>query len=107
MPAWILNHFVHPGFAWSWAAAALVAAPIIIHLINRLRYRRVRFAAMEFLLTSEKRNKRRILLEQLLLLAARVVLVLLAILLIGRFTADAGLLNLFQEAAGSSCHPAG
>lgn len=98
LPDWFLNHFVHPGYAWSWAAAALVAAPIIIHLINRLRYRRVRFAAMEFLLASEKRNKRRILLEQLLLLASRVALVLLAILLIGRFTADAGLLNLFQEA---------
>ncbi len=98
MPDWFANHFVHPGFAWSLTAAALVAAPIIIHLLNRLRYRRVRFAAMEFLLASEKRNKRRILLEQLLLLAARVAIILLAILLIGRFTADAGMLNLFQEA---------
>ena len=98
MPDWILNHFLNPGFAWSWAAAALIAAPIIIHLLNRLRYRRVRFAAMEFLLNSEERNKRRILIEQLLLLAARVALVLLAILLIGRFTADAGMLDLFQEA---------
>ncbi|MCA9054932.1 MAG: BatA domain-containing protein [Planctomycetaceae bacterium] len=98
MPTWFLNHFIHPGFAWSWAAAALIAAPIIIHLLNRLRYRRVRFAAMEFLLASEKRNKRRILIEQLLLLAMRVALVLLAILLIGRFTADAGMLDLFQEA---------
>lgn len=98
MPDWFANHFVHPGYAWSWAAAALIAAPIIIHLLNRLRYRRVRFAAMEFLLASEKRNKRRILIEQLLLLAARVALVLLAILLIGRFTADASVLDLFQEA---------
>jgi hypothetical protein len=98
VPDWFANHFVHPGYAWSWTAAALVAAPIIIHLLNRLRYRRVPFAAMEFLLASEKRNKRRILLEQLLLLAARVALVLLAILLIGRFTADAGVLDLFQEA---------
>lgn len=98
MPDWIANHFVHPGYAWSWAAAAILAAPIIIHLLNRLRYRRVRFAAMEFLLASEKRNKRRILLEQLLLLASRIAIILLAILLIGRFTADAGLLDLFQEA---------
>ena len=98
MPDWIANHFVHPGYAWSWTAAALIAAPIIIHLLNRLRYRRVRFAAMEFLLASEKRNKRRILIEQLLLLAARLALILLAILLIGRFTADADVLNLFQEA---------
>ncbi|MFV0445617.1 MAG: BatA domain-containing protein [Planctomycetaceae bacterium] len=98
MPDWILNHFVNPGYAWSWAAAALVAAPIIIHLLNRLRYRRVRFAAMEFLLASEKRNKRRILIEQLLLLASRIALVLLAIMLIGRFTAAGGVLDLFQSA---------
>jgi hypothetical protein len=98
VPDWIANHFVHPGYAWSWTAAALLAAPILIHLLNRLRYRRVRFAAMEFLLASEKRNKRRILIEQLLLLAARIAVILLAILLIGRFTAQAGLLNLFQEA---------
>ncbi|MEZ6066371.1 MAG: BatA domain-containing protein [Planctomycetaceae bacterium] len=98
MPAWFANHFVHPGYAWSLAAAALVAAPIIIHLLNRLRYKRVRFAAMEFLLVSQKRNQRRILLEQLLLLLARIGIVLLIILLIGRFTTDASVLNLFQDA---------
>lgn len=98
MPDWFANHFLHPGYAWSWAAAALVAAPIIIHIINRLRYRRVRFAAMEFLLASRKQNRRRVLIEQLLLLLLRIGLVLLVILLIGRFTADATVLNLFQEA---------
>ena len=28
----------------------LILSPIIIHLINRIRYKRVRWAAMEFLL---------------------------------------------------------
>ncbi len=98
MPNWFLNHFAHPGYAWSWAAAALVAAPIIIHLINRLRYRRVKFAAMEFLLASEQKNRRRILIEQLLLLLARILLILLVISLISRFTSDSNMLNLFQEA---------
>jgi len=46
--------------------AALISAPIIIHLLNRLRFRKVRFAAMEFLLQSQKQNKRRVLFEQLL-----------------------------------------
>jgi hypothetical protein len=64
---------------------ALVSAPIIIHLINRLRYKRVRWAAIEFLLKSQKRNRRRLILEQLLLLAMRCLLVALAGLLLARF----------------------
>ena len=40
------------------AGAALVSAPIIIHLINRMRFKRIRWAAMEFLLKSQKRNRR-------------------------------------------------
>jgi aerotolerance regulator-like protein len=64
---------------------ALVSSPIIIHLINRMRFRRVRWAAMEFLLKSQKRNRRRLIIEQLILLALRILLVLLAGLLLARF----------------------
>src|SRR5438067_3860162 len=64
---------------------ALISSPIIIHLINRMRYRRVRWAAMEFLLKSQKRNRRRLIIEQLILLALRILLVLLAGLLLARF----------------------
>src|SRR5438046_183020 len=71
------------------AGAALVSSPIIIHLINRMRYRRVRWAAMEFLLKSAKRNRRRLIIEQLILLALRILLVLLAGLLLARFLSDA------------------
>src|SRR5438874_1756332 len=67
------------------AGAALVSAPIIIHLINRLRFRRVRWAAMEFLLKSQKRNRRRLIIEQLILLALRCALVLLVVLLAARY----------------------
>src|SRR5205085_7913373 len=71
------------------AGAALVSSPIIIHLINRIRYRRVRWAAMEFLLKSQKRNRRRLIIEQLILLALRILLVLLIGLLLARFISDA------------------
>ncbi|HUG18577.1 MAG TPA: BatA domain-containing protein [Planctomycetaceae bacterium] len=64
--------------------AALIAAPIIIHLLNRLRFKKVRFAAMEFLLQSQKRNKRRILFEQLLLLLLRIMAVLMIAALVAR-----------------------
>src|SRR5438270_199126 len=74
-------------FANPWfmaAGGALVSAPILIHLINRMRFKRVRWAAMEFLLKSQKRNRRKLIIEQLILLALRCVLVLLAGLLLGR-----------------------
>src|SRR3989441_7460467 len=75
--------FLNPGFLA--AGAALVSLPILIHLINRMRFRRVRWAAMEFLLKSQKRNRRRLIIEQLLLLALRCALVLLAVLLVSRY----------------------
>jgi hypothetical protein len=67
------------------AGGALISSPILIHLINRLRYKRIRWAAMEFLLKSQKRNRRRLIIEQLILLLLRILLVLLAGLLIARF----------------------
>src|SRR3954465_15845526 len=75
--------FIHP---WYMAAGgALVGSPILIHLINRMRYKRIRWAAMEFLLKSQKRNRRRLIIEQLILLLLRILLVLLAALLLARF----------------------
>src|SRR5437588_4137552 len=65
--------------------AALISSPIIIHLINRMRFKRIRWAAMEFLLKSQKRNRRRLIIEQLILLALRILLVLLAAFLVARF----------------------
>src|SRR5207249_622944 len=64
---------------------ALISSPIIIHLINRMRFKRVRWAAMEFLLKSQKRNRRRLIIEQLILLALRCALVCLAGFLLARF----------------------
>src|SRR5215475_9705760 len=78
-----MEAFLHP---WYMAAgAALVSLPILIHLINRLRFKRIRWAAMEFLLKSQKRNRRRLIIEQLLLLALRCLLVLLSVLLVSRY----------------------
>jgi hypothetical protein len=78
-----MDFFLHP---WYMAAGgALVSAPILIHLINRMRFKRVRWAAMEFLLKSQKRNRRRLIIEQLILLALRCLLVLLAGFLVSRY----------------------
>lgn len=96
MSPWILQHFLNP--ALFWPGVALASLPIIIHLINRLRYKRVRFAAMEFLLVSQQKNRRRVLLEQILLLLARIALVLLILALIARLILDPKHLSLFQGA---------
>ncbi len=50
--------------------AAFAALPVLIHLINMMRHRRVKWAAMDFLLQSYKRNRNWIFLKQLLLLLA-------------------------------------
>lgn len=75
--------FTHP--LTMVAGGALVSAPILIHLINRMRFRRIKWAAMEFLLKAQKRMKRKLILEQLLLLLLRCLLVLLVGLLFARF----------------------
>src|SRR5690349_13598173 len=79
----MFESFLNPGYLI--AGAALVSLPIIIHLINRMRFKRIRWAAMEFLLKSQKKNRRRLIIEQLILLALRCLLVLLAVLLVCRY----------------------
>ncbi len=78
-----MDFFLHPWFMI--AGGLLVSSPIIIHLINRMRFKRIRWAAMEFLLKSQKRNRRRLIIEQMILLALRCLLVLLAGFLVARF----------------------
>ena len=68
--------FLHPEFLW---LAPLVAVPILIHLLNRVRYRRMRWAAMEFLLATEQRAVRRARLRQILLMILRTAVLLFAL----------------------------
>src|SRR5712671_1177865 len=78
-----MEFFAHP---WYMAAGGvLISSPILIHLINRMRFKRIRWAAMEFLLKSQKRNRRRLIIEQMILLLLRILLVLLAAFLVARF----------------------
>ena len=61
--------FLHPSLLL-WGLP-LVGLPLLIHLINAVRHRRVKWAAMEFLLESQRRYRTWILLKQLLLLLLR------------------------------------
>ena len=91
---WLSQYFLNPSFVLP--GAALVSIPIIIHLLSRLRYKKVRFAAMEFLLQSEELNRRRLIIEQLLLLFLRVLAIALIVLLLARLALDPSSMLLIQ-----------
>lgn len=65
--------------ASSFAIAGAIAAagPIIIHLLNRRRFKTVSWAAMDFLREALERNRRILHLRDILLLAVRVLAVVL------------------------------
>lgn len=60
-------------------AGGAVAVPVVIHLLNRRRFRVVEWAAMRFLLAAQRKNSRRMRIEQLLLLLVRCLIVLLVV----------------------------
>jgi len=65
-----------------WLAAG--AAPLVIHLLTRRRYREEPWAAMEFLLAAMRRASRRIRIEQLLLLFVRTMIIVLIVLAVAQ-----------------------
>jgi len=77
--AWLLFGFGFSNLAMlGWLAAA--AAPLLIHLWSRRRYREVPWAAVTFLIAAMRKHSRRIQLEQWLLLAVRTLIILLVVL---------------------------
>ena len=62
--------FDSPSAALATAIGA-AAVPVLIHLINRKRFRVVRWAAMRFVLEAERESLRRIRVQQILLLVVR------------------------------------
>lgn len=74
-------NFAAPAVLW---ALPLVLVPIIIHLLQKRRFRRVEFSAMEFLFKAVRRTRRRVLLEDILLLILRTLAISLIILALAR-----------------------
>ena len=73
--------FLSPLLMWGMLLGSI---PIIIHLLNRRRYRRVDWAPMRQLRLTIRRNRRRVQIEQWLLLLVRVALPLLLFLFLAR-----------------------
>ena len=75
--------FLHP---WLFVGGAVAASvPVIIHLLNRTRFRVIDWAAMRFIRESMRKNRRRVRLEELLLLLLRCLAIFLLALAVGRF----------------------
>ncbi len=75
VPIWALG-FANAALLYGLAAASI---PIVIHLLNRRKFREVPWAAMRFLLAAIRKNRRRIRIEQWLLLAIRTLIILLVV----------------------------
>jgi hypothetical protein len=82
--------FLNPLYLFGLFAASL---PIVIHLLNRRRIKRIRFPAVRFLLLSQKRISRTKRLRHWILLALRTFAVTVLVLLLSRpiFQTGAGL----------------
>lgn len=82
MGGWLSSWMVTP--AMMWLGLLAVSIPIIIHLLNKRRFKIVDWAAMDFLFEADKKNRRRVRLENLLLLLLRCLAMGLIGLLLAR-----------------------
>ena len=82
--------FLYPLFLFGLAAAAL---PVLIHLLNRRKLKRIQFPAVRFILLSQKRISRSYRLRHWILLALRTLAIVLLALLLANpiFQTGAGL----------------
>src|SRR4051794_6376698 len=81
-----------------WLGAA--AAPLLIHLWSRHRFREVRWAAMQFLLAAMRRNARRMQFQQWLLLAVRTLIIVLVVLAVAEPYGE----RLLAGGSAAPCH---
>ena len=88
--------FVYQSLTWGFLLALI---PLLIHLINMMRHRRVRWAAMEFLLQSYQKHRRWVWLKQLLLLLTRMLAVGLIVGMLAQWVTRGEWLEIFSSTA--------
>jgi hypothetical protein len=91
----MLSWFMNP---WMLLGGLAVASPILIHLLNKRRFKIVEWAAMDFLFQADKKNRRRVQLENFILLALRCLAMLLVALMFTRPFLPSSLTNVLQQA---------
>ncbi len=88
--------FVNPGLV---IGTSLAAVPLLIHLLNRQRYKPMPWGAMRFVIAAYRKTRRRVRLENLLLLLLRMAGIALLALCVARpFAGGDGALGPMTEA---------
>ena len=90
----MLSWFLNP---WMLLGAAAIASPILIHLLNKRRFKIVEWAAMDFLFQADKKNRKRVQLENFILLALRCLAMLLVALMLARPFLPSSLTSFVQK----------
>src|SRR5687767_2222811 len=90
--------FGFPTLAWGFLLALV---PLLIHLINLLRHRRVKWAAMEFLLRSYKKHRKWVWLRQFLLLASRIAALAILVAMLAQWKPQN---RIFARFSGAAAH---
>jgi hypothetical protein len=91
----MLSWFLNP---WMLLGGLAIASPILIHLLNKRRFKIVDWAAMDFLFQADKKNRRRVELENFILLALRCLAMLLLAFLLARPLLPSSITQLVQQA---------
>ncbi|MBN2367306.1 MAG: BatA domain-containing protein [Calditrichaeota bacterium] len=84
--------FLNPAVLLGLSAAII---PLIIHLLNRRKYREIEFSSIHFLKEMVKKEMRRLRIRQILLLIVRTLIILLLVLTFSRptVTSQAGIIS--------------
>ncbi len=90
----MLSWFLNP---WMLIGGLAIASPILIHLLNKRRFKIVDWAAMDFLFEADKKNRRRVQLENFILLMLRCLAMLLIAFLLARPFLPSGMTGALQQ----------
>ena len=94
--------FLYPALL---AGFAFVAVPLLVHLINMLRHRRRRWAAMDFLLVSYRKQRKWLRLRQLLLLLTRLAVAAVLVMMLCGWTGGRQILGVLGRWPPCSGNP--
>ncbi len=90
--------FIFQPLTWGFF---LVLLPLLIHLINLMRQKRVKWAAMDFLLESSKKHRTWVWLKQMLLLLSRMAVVAILVAMLAHLATRSQWSNFF---GGKTAH---
>lgn len=96
MFAWLMSlSALNSALLWGMTA---ISVPIVIHLLNRRRFKILHWAAMDFLLEAARANRKRVQMEHLIVLLLRCLAVFLVVAAVSRPVSTSGALSMLPGA---------